>query len=125
MASDPTFRSYKPAQAQQYAGSRPAYPPVLYEHIFAEHAASGGCFGFVLDVGCGPGSATRDLAPAFDHAVGIDAGEEMINVARERGGETKKGEKIRFEVYEAEQIAGAPGMPLGEVDLITVATAVC
>ena len=125
MASDPTFRSYKPAQAQQYAGVRPAYSSVLYEHIFAEHAASGGRFGFVLDVGCGPGSATRDLAPTFDHAVGTDPGEEMINVARERGGVTKKGEKIRFEVCEAERIADVLGMPLGEVDLITVATAVC
>jgi len=124
MAPDQTFRYYKPAQAQQYAGYRPAYPPVLYEHIFAEHAASGGGFGFVLDVGCGPGNATRDLAPAFEHAVGADPGEEMINVARERGGETKKGEKIRYEVCEAERIAGAPGVPLGEVDLITAATAV-
>ena len=125
MASDPTFRSYKRSQAQQYAGARPAYPPVLYEHIFAEHAASGGAFGFVLDVGCGPGSATRDLAPAFERAVGVDAGEEMINVARERGGETKTGESIRYEECEAEQMAGTPGLPLGEVDLITVATAVC
>ena len=124
MASDPTFRNYKPTQAQQYAGSRPAYPPVLYEHIFAEHAASGGSFGIVVDVGCGPGSATRDLAPAFEHAMGIDPGEEMINVARERGGETKNGEKIRYEVCEAERIAAVLGMPLGEVDLITVATAV-
>jgi len=124
MASDPTFRYYKPAQAQQYAGARPAYPPVLYEHIFAEHAASGGRFGFVVDVGCGPGTATRDLAPAFEHAVGIDAGEEMIKVARERGGESKRGERIRFEVCEAERMASAPGLPLGEVDLITAATAV-
>jgi trans-aconitate 3-methyltransferase len=97
---------------------------VLYERIFAEHAASGGGFGFVLDVGCGPGSAARDLAPVFEYAVGVDPGEEMVNVARERGGETKEGEKIRFEVYEAERMAGAPGMLLGEVDLITVATAV-
>jgi SAM-dependent methyltransferase len=124
MASDPTFRSYKPAQAQQYAAGRPAYPPVLYQHIYAEHAASGGGFGIVVDVGCGPGIATRDLALTFEHAVGIDPGEEMIKTARERGGETKKGEKIRYEVCEAERIASAPGMPLGEVDLIAVATAV-
>jgi SAM-dependent methyltransferase len=124
MASDPTFRSYKPDQAQKYAGGRPGYPPVLYEHIFAEHAASGGGFGFVLDVGCGPGTATRDLALTFEHVVGVDPGEEMINVARERGGETTKGEKIRYEVCEAERIASAPGIPIGEVDMITVATAV-
>lgn len=124
MASDPTFRSYKPGQAQLYAAARPAYPPVLYEHIFAEHAASGGGFGFVLDVGCGPGRATRDIAPAFEHAMGVDPGKEMISVARERGGETNKGEKIQFEVCEAERIVSAPVMSPGAVDLITAATAV-
>jgi ubiquinone/menaquinone biosynthesis C-methylase UbiE len=124
MATDPTFRFYKQVQAQNYANSRPAYQPVLYEHIFAEHAASGGGFEFVVDVGCGPGSATRDLALAFEHTVGIDPGEGMIKVARERGGETNNGEKIRYEVCEAERISGAPGLPLGKVDLITAATAV-
>lgn len=124
MACDPTFRSYKPEQAQQYVGARPAYKPALYEHIFAEHQASGGSFGLVVDVGCGPGRATQDLARTFDHAVGLDPGEGMISVARQRGGETKTGEKIRFEVCEAERIAGVPGMPLGEVDMITAATAV-
>ncbi|TAQ91385.1 Geranylgeranyl diphosphate synthase/Squalene synthase [Chlorociboria aeruginascens] len=123
MASDPTFRSYNPAQAQQYANIRPAYPPALYEHIFKEHGGSGGNFGFVVDVGCGPGSATRDLAPAFENAVGIDPGKEMISVARERGGENKAGGKIRYEVCEAERIAGVPSLPLGGVDLITAATA--
>lgn len=125
MASDPTFRSYKPGQAQKYAASRPSYPPALYEHIFAEHAAHGGGFGFVVDVGCGPGRATQDLALKFDHAVGVDPGQEMINVARERGGETKQGEKIRFEVCEAEHLASVPGLPLGGVDLLTASAAVC
>ena len=124
MAPDPTFRYYKPVQAQQYAGARPAYPPELYKHIFAEHSASGGGFGFLLDVGCGPGTATRDLASAFEHAVGVDPGEEMINVARERCGKTKKGAAIQYEVWDSERVASAPGVPLGEVDLITAATAV-
>lgn len=127
MASDPTFRSYKSAQAQQYANLRPAYPPVLYEHILSEHQASGGGLGFVVDIGCGPGSATRDLARSFEHAVGIDPGQEMVNTARERGGETKSGERVRFEVCEAERIADNKelGLPAEGVDLITAATAVC
>lgn len=124
MASDPTFRSYKPAQAQQYAWARPAYPPALYEHIFTTHAASGGDFGVVVDVGCGPGRATRDLALAFDRAVGVDPGEEMINTARERGGVTKNGEKVCFEICEAERLLDVPGLSTAGVDLITVATAV-
>lgn len=125
MASDKTFRSYKPDQAKRYGAARPPYAAVLFEHILAWHAATGGAFGHVVDVGCGPGVATRDLAKAFDHAVGLDPGEEMINVARERGGETKSGEKIRFEVCEAERIASANGVPVGEVDMITAAAAVC
>ena len=124
MATDPTFRSYKPAQAQLYAGSRPAYPPVLYEHMFSEHASTGGQFGFVVDVGCGPGSATRDLAPTFDHAVGLDPREEMLNVAIEKGGETRTGETIQYEVSEAEKIASVAGLPKGGVDMITASTAV-
>ncbi|KAF8587861.1 S-adenosyl-L-methionine-dependent methyltransferase [Ramaria rubella] len=123
MAPDPTFRSYIPQQAQQYAENRPAYPQVLYEHIFAEHARGGGRFEFVVDVGCGPGRATRDLAQAFEHAIGLDPGQEMLNVARGRGSKTKSGEDIRFEVCEAEHIADAPGVPVGKVDMITAATA--
>ncbi|KAH8815987.1 S-adenosyl-L-methionine-dependent methyltransferase [Xylogone sp. PMI_703] len=122
MASDPTFRYYKPAQAHQYADARRGYPPALYEHILAEHAATGGAFGLVLDVGCGPGIATNVIASAFDHAVGLDPGEAMIDVARERGGETKTGEKIRYGVCEAEHIASVPGIPQRGVDMITCAT---
>ena len=125
MATDPTFRSYNTAQAQQYAGARLAYSPELYEHIIAEHRASGGGFGFVLDAGCGPGSATRDLAPMFEHAVGLDPGHEMIKVARERGGKTKAGGNICFEVCEAERMTDVPSLPIGGMDLICAATAVC
>lgn len=125
MATDPTFRSYNTAQAQQYAGARLAYSPVLYEHILTEYGASGGSLGFLLDVGCGPGSATRDLAPMFEHAVGLDPGHEMIKVAREWGGKTKSGEDIRYEVCEAERMTDPSGLPMDGVDLICAATAVC
>ena len=125
MATDPIFRSYNTAQAQQYAEARLAYPLVLYEHILTEHGASGGRSGLVFDVGCGPGSATRILAPMFDHVVGLDPGQEMIEVARERGGKTKTGEDIRYEVCEAERMTDVSVLPLGGVDLICAATAVC
>ena len=125
MAADPTFRSYNSAQAQQYAGARLAYPSLLYQHILAEHGASGGRLGFVIDVGCGPGSATREWAPMFEHAEGLDPGHEMIKVARQRGGKTKAGESICYEVCEAERMTDVPSLPVGGVDLICAATAVC
>lgn len=28
----------------------------------------------LLDVGCGPGNATRDVALSFDEAIGVDPG---------------------------------------------------
>jgi ubiquinone/menaquinone biosynthesis C-methylase UbiE len=41
----------------------------------------------VLDVGCGPGTVTRQLARGFDiDAVGIDSSPKMIEVARDEAG---------------------------------------
>lgn len=122
--SDPTFRSYTPDQARRYAESRPSYPPKLYDTILRHHAATGGRFDVLVDVGCGPGTATRDLAASFARAVGLDAGEEMIATARRLGGMTAKGEPVRFFVSEAERIADAEGVEKGSVDLLTSAMAV-
>lgn len=121
---DPTFRHYKSHQAEEYAGIRPAYPAVLYEHIFTEHARGGGQFTQVLDVGCGPGKATQDLALAFDHALGLDPSLEMVKVAQQAGYKTRSGNGVRFEVGEAESLLDAAGVREGEVDMITAATAV-
>ena len=124
MASDPTFRSYKPLEAQQYAESRKGYPLELYNHILKQHADTGGRFEYLLDVGCGPGNATRDMALAFEQATGVDPGAEMIVAARGLGGRTKAGAEVRFEVCDAERCASAAGVPLAQVDMITAAMAV-
>ncbi|KAF2086190.1 hypothetical protein K490DRAFT_74722 [Saccharata proteae CBS 121410] len=118
--TDPTFRSYTAAQASDYHQARPQYPPELYAYIFHEHEKTGGKFSQLLDLGSGPGLATRDLAPAFDHAVGADPGVSMIDVAKQKGGSTKTGEPIRWEVCASEDSAKLCGE--GEVDLLTGAT---
>ncbi|TVY41651.1 putative methyltransferase [Lachnellula occidentalis] len=122
--TDPTFRSYSSSQAKAYASHRNSYEPAVYKTVFDFHAAHGGQFGLVLDCGCGPGNATRDLALEFDQAVGTDAGAAMIDAARELGGKTKSGADIRWEVVPAEMFSSVEGLEAGSVDLLTVAMAV-
>ena len=69
--------------------------------------------------------ATRALAAHFDVAVGSDAGESMIRVAEELGGETaKKGERIRWVVCPAEGVDEIAEVDTGSVDLVIAAYAV-
>jgi len=123
MASDPTFRSYKADQAKTYAKGRPGYPENIFKLIYEHHAKTGGKFGRILDVGCGPGTATMSLAEEFNEAIGIDPGVEMINTAREIGGKTKSGKDIRFEICPAEKCLNADGVEPGSVDMLTSAMA--
>lgn len=120
--TDPTFRSYSSEQAKAYASHRTTYDPAVYKTIFDFHAANGGQFGLVVDCGCGPGNATRDLALMFEHAVGTDAGAAMIDAAREKGGKTKSGADISFEVVPAETFSQAGGLEPESVDVLTVAS---
>ncbi|KAK5651161.1 hypothetical protein OQA88_13208 [Cercophora sp. LCS_1] len=122
--ADPTYRQYTPDQAATYAKHRPSPPPALVNLILGHHAATGGRRGVLLDVGCGPGMATRALSPHFGSAIGCDAGESMIQVARELGGETATGQPIRWEVCDAETIDQIPSLvPTESIDLVTAAYA--
>ncbi|KAK2130433.1 hypothetical protein NOF04DRAFT_1214243 [Fusarium oxysporum II5] len=78
-----TFRNYTQAQGESYATGRPGYSPELFEIILNHHTSTGGRLDTVLDVGCGTDQATRDLAPFFRNAIGIDPSEGMITSARE------------------------------------------
>lgn len=122
--SDPTFRSYKPDQATTYAAGRGSYSDNLFRLVFDHHAKTDGEFGLVLDVGCGPGNATRSLAQEFDQAVGIDPGAEMANTARSLGGNTKSGNDIRYEVCAVEACSELDGVEPKSVDMLTAAMAV-
>jgi ubiquinone/menaquinone biosynthesis C-methylase UbiE len=123
-AKDPTFRSYSADQAKLYASSRLSYSQSLYSKILNHHAATGGKFGLLLDVGCGPGNATRDLSPSFDRIIAADPGEQMIDTAKGLGGETKSGTGIEFVVSAAEETSHIQGLEPGSVDLLTAAMAV-
>jgi ubiquinone/menaquinone biosynthesis C-methylase UbiE len=127
---DPTFSSYTKPQAQKYAQARLSYPSQLYETIVTHHTQTGGQLDTLVDVGCGPGNATRDLALSFKYAFGLDPGAEMISSARQRGGKTRTGNDVRFAVAPAEDCAGVVAEMMragggdGKVDLLTAAMAV-
>lgn len=120
--SDPTFRSYSADEAKVYATNRLSYSEALYNVILQHHASTGGKFNLLLDVGCGPGNATRDMALSFDKAIGTDPGEEMIGAARNLGGKTKSGDGIHYEVCGAEELSTVEGLK-GGVDLLIAAMA--
>ncbi|EXJ72609.1 uncharacterized protein A1O5_03755 [Cladophialophora psammophila CBS 110553] len=131
-ARDPTFRNYDSSSAAKYLQHRPKYSDKLIDLVISQHTSSGGELGLVIDVGCGPGVATRSLAPHFQHAIGADPGVSMIEAARTVPTSTKSGELITYEVRSAETLSSLSALKefsgsgkdgLECVDLITAATA--
>jgi hypothetical protein len=122
--TDPTFRSYSAEEAKLYAASRLSYSQNTYNKVLDHHTATGGKFDLLLDVGCGPGNATRDLALSFDRTIGADPGAQMIEAANALGGKTKSGKAIEFVVAPAEEISQIKHLGPSSVDLLTAAMAV-
>ncbi|KAI3587359.1 hypothetical protein IWW34DRAFT_875358 [Fusarium oxysporum f. sp. albedinis] len=120
---DVTFRNYTTGQASDYAEGRLGYTNALIDFILNYHKSTNGETGCVLDVGCGPGTATQKLAPHFDVAYGVDPGESMIKTATELGGNTRTGAPIVYRLSMAENIDKVDGIPHSSIDLITAATA--
>ncbi len=120
-----TFRSYTHAQGATYAQNRRGYHSKLYQIIIDHHTSTGGQPTTILDVGCGPGTAIRELAPRFNHAIGLDPSEGMISTARSLGGVSSTSQPIRFEVSTAEDLGSqlSPPIPDSSVDIIIAATA--
>lgn len=120
-----TFSSYNRKQGEAYAQARGDYSHDLYQAVMDHHVSTGGKLETLLDIGCGPGTATRGLAPHFLHAIGLDPAEGMISTARSLGGSTAASEPIRFEISTAQELGQHLSPPIAEssVDLITAATA--
>ncbi len=70
----------------------------------------------VADVGCGYGASTILMAQAFPRStfVGSDYHAESITIARERAAAAGVGDRIRFEVASAQELAGR------DFDLVTM-----
>lgn len=120
-----TFSSFTKDQGANYAQSRPGYHPDLYKLIVNHHTSTGGQLDVLLDVGCGPGSAARALAPHFSHVTGLDPSEGMITSARSLAGTSSTSEPIRFEASTAEDLGWhlSPPVEDASVDLLTASTA--
>jgi SAM-dependent methyltransferase len=125
MGSENTFKSYTKDQGAAYARNRPKYHPDLIQLIIDHHTSTGGELNTILDVGCGPGTSIRELAPRFEHANGIDPSKGMIDEALYIGGTSSTSEPIRFEISTAEELGSQLSPPIKEstVDLITASTA--
>ncbi len=65
-----------------YMAGRPRYSRELVAVLRRELGLDGG--GRLLDVGCGPGALTLELAPEFDEAVGLDPDPGMLGEGRRR-----------------------------------------
>lgn len=126
---DLTFRNYTPSHAKAYAIGRSDYPNALIKIIVDAHITTSGQLNALIDLGCGPGIATRQLAPYFQHATGVDPGEAMVQTARSIQSQleppvtTASGEQINFEIGAAETIHTLPSVAPGSIDLITAANA--
>jgi len=124
-AAEKTFSSFDKDKAANYAQNRRGYHPNLYKIIVDHHTSTGGQLDTLLDIGCGPGIAARDLAPHFAHVIGLDPSEGMINTARGLAGVSSTSEPIRFEISTAEDLGLnlSPPVEDSSVDLIVAATA--
>ncbi|ETI28386.1 hypothetical protein G647_00835 [Cladophialophora carrionii CBS 160.54] len=128
-----TFSTYNVEQGKHYAQTRRDYHPKVYEAVLDHHTSTGGQLDTLLDVGCGPGNVTANLAPYFAHAIGIDPSEGMLSTARATTAAVRTlhgtGSPIRFDRATAETLllpggtAATTTTSSGSVDLITAANA--
>jgi len=93
---------------QRYARFRPGYPPALAAYL----ASLCGRRRLAVDVGCGTGQITVELAAHFDEALGLDPSADHVANAR-------TAERVRYEVSPAERLP----LPAASVDLLTAAQA--
>lgn len=125
-STEKTFSSYDQQQGKAYAQARRDYHPNVYQTIIDHHTSTGGKLDTLLDVGCGPGNAARALGVFFDHVIGLDPSDGMLETARSFGGESATSKPIRYEVSTAEdlgQTISSSPVEDSSVDLITAANA--
>ncbi|HVM99810.1 MAG TPA: class I SAM-dependent methyltransferase [Caulobacteraceae bacterium] len=102
--------------AEDYLRYRPPYPAALVECLVGEAAA--GPHARAIDLACGPGRLTIDLAPRFGEVWAVDLEPEMIAVARAEA--ARRGlANVRWSVGRAEELEA----PASAFSLITVGEA--
>jgi ubiquinone/menaquinone biosynthesis C-methylase UbiE len=107
---DPTIYQ---GTAAHYARGRPPYSRALVSTLAAALDLDGS--GRLLDVGCGPGTLTIELAAEFDEAIGLDPDAEML-IEAERRVRDAGAQNLCWIQALAEQI---PDLDLGSFRLVT------
>lgn len=111
--------SEKDFDAKSYSSSRPSYPDEFYRVIDEYHV---GARNRLIDVGCGPGVATFQLADKlkpFNQIFGTDISNTMVERARGRKRENfEKYEGVNFEVSPADDFSFLKG-PDNKCDMVT------
>jgi SAM-dependent methyltransferase len=99
--------------ARYYARGRPPYSRELVATLTEEVGLAG--TGRFLDIGCGPGILTIELAPSFEEAIGLDPDADMLAEGARRASEAGV-DNIRWVNAVAEAI---PTLDLGRFRLVT------
>jgi SAM-dependent methyltransferase len=100
----------RPPYSRYYMIGRPPYSRQLLAVLRREFGLGGG--GLLLDVGCGPGARTLELAPAFDGSVGLDPDPGMLSEARRQDEEPHLHEAdLRASRFGAGRTVYAAGRP--------------
>jgi SAM-dependent methyltransferase len=107
---DPTIYQ---GSAPYYARGRPPYSRELVATLTDEVGLDG--TGRTLDVGCGSGILTVELAPSFDEAIGLDPDADMLAEGERRATEAGIA-NVRWVEAVAEDI---PALHLGTFKLVT------
>jgi len=99
--------------AAHYLNGRPPYSAELAATLQRELHLDGR--GRLLDVGCGPGVLTIDLAGLFDEAIGLDPDADMLKVAARRAEQHQLTNVSWIRALAAE----IPRLELGSLRLVT------
>ena len=76
------FRTSFDQTAVDYEAVRPGYPPALIADIVTLAALPSPAH--ILEIGCGPGQATKPFAQRGDQLTCLDIGPSMLSIARQK-----------------------------------------
>ncbi|MCI0562066.1 MAG: class I SAM-dependent methyltransferase [Nitrososphaera sp.] len=88
---------------------------ILVPTIF--HLSSGSDFKMVVDVGCGPGFLTKELASKADWVVGVDSSHESVSISQERFGSLDNVEFVRSTIEDYSKAVDPGGFTLAVANM--------